>query len=808
MPAPSAARGADPGSSGGLNTPTAYTAPVIEPSSDPTRPDEAVVVVLTFHPPDAMLETTIRSVLDGSGSAPVIVVDNGDAAARLLGAAEYDRGTLADRVTIIESGHNGGYGTGMNIGIDAALARGASAVALLNDDVVVSDGWLEPLLAELSTDVSIGAVQPLLVASPQPAGPNDGVTGAAAMESSDGEIPHVVNSAGVMIDRAGQGSDIARDRPVTSVGDASRDIDVFTGGAVVLRREFLDDVGRFDERFFLYYEDVDLARRGRARPTPWTYRLVPGSHVHHRGSASTVALGDDVRWLQERNRLWSSAMHGSLGELARGLVLSLRRLRHAPHSVHRRALVDGLRGMPVRMARRWADRVPDPARTVVARVRSGASRRTAARMRGTPGVNIVGYHHISSGLGSNARELSAALRAAGVPVIEIDNDLSTSPRRRPARPVPDVVHDTTIAIVTAFEFAHFRERFPHLGGPGTRMIGFWVWELDQVPPEHVAALDLVDEVWTPTTFVRDAYAQAADGRVPVRLAPFRMEEPSIEHDDVEPWRRGWGDDVVFLVSFDHLSIVERKNPLGAIEAFRRAFPVGDEPVRLVVKSINGEQRPAGVEMVSIACGDDPRIERLDEHLDDRRQHGLVAAADCFVSLHRSEGYGLQSAIAMWLGTAVIATRYSGVVDFLDDTCAAMVDAEMIHVTNGEGIYPETAMWADPDLDMAATHMRLLVDDPAARNLLVRRGRRRIADQPSTAVFGEAYAAMLRTPPDAQPGVEPFFTGLDAARADRDGRVRAGLERARRFVDRRLAHGAVAWPDTARTDARSATDRPG
>ena len=148
---------------------------------------------------------------------------------------------------------------------------------------------------------------------------------------------------------------------------------------------------------------------------------------------------------------------------------------------------------------------------------------------------------------------------------------------------------------------------------------------------------------------------------------------------------------------------------------------------------------------------------------------------------------------MWLGTAVVATRYSGVLDFLDDTCAAMVDAELVPVRNGVGIYPETARWADPDLEQAAAHIRRLVDDPTYRAELIARGLRRIADQPSPSSFGEGYAAILRTDPAEKVLAEPFFDGLDAT----CGR----FERWRRAFDRRVGSDRVAWPDSARRPSR-------
>ena len=729
------------------------------------------IVVLTFDAAPGMLEDAVRSLLDAADAEAssaehtleVHVVDNGTLATDTLSSATWRDRPLDEMVRLTVSGDNGGYADGMNIGIDAA--PNADVVVLLNDDVTVTRGWLAPLLAEFERS-DVGAAQPLLVMP-------DGAT---------------INSAGVLIDRYGAGSDRLRSEPVAAAGSDAVDLDLFTGGAVALSRAFIDDVGRFDERFFLYYEDVDLARRG-AR-AGWHYRFVPASVVEHRGSATTAELGDRVVLLRERNRLWSVAMHGSATDLVNAYWLSIRRLRHPPRRVHARALSAGFTGGLERLierARPDTRRVPgaDLARRVTARPRSRAARARASRVADTPGVNIVGYHHISSGLGTCARELSVSLRAAGVPVVEIDNDLSSSPRRRPARPVPTELHDTTIAIVTAFEFDHFLDRFPQLTGPGKRIIACWLWELEEIPQQHIDAARRVDEVWATTNFVRDAYDAVIGGDVQVRLAPFPLETPTPPASAAAAWRDQWGDDTVFVVSFDYLSIVERKNPLGAIAAFRSAFDGSHGAVRLVVKSINGHHRPDDVARLSDACGGDDRIHLVDEHLDDDRHHGLLAAADVFVSLHRSEGYGLHPAIAMWLGTPVIATRYSGVVDFMDDSTAAMVDHELIPVANGQGIYPETARWADPDLADAAQHMRRLARDRDLRGRLGRAGRRRIADQPTAAQFGEGYAALLRTPGHSSTDAPAaFFDGLDAARSQAARRVRQGVR-------------GVAWPDTAR-----------
>lgn len=278
-------------------------------------------VVLTYDAPEGMLAECVSSLLpDATGAADgdlfVIVVDNGRRA--------RDLGPLLDRVTLVEAPTNLGYAGGVNLGVHRALEQGADAVMVLNDDVVVEPGWLAPLVAELD-DPAVGAVQPLLLLA--------------------GEPPLRVNSRGVHLGRDGAGTDIGLgelDRP--DAHDPPTDLELFTGGAVLLRAEFVRATGGFDERFFLYYEDVDLALRGAE--LGWRYRFVPSSRVVHRGSVTAGAHSALAAYHRERNRLWVLWRHGSPGDLARGLWLSIRRVRWAPRGVHARALAAGMASGP------------------------------------------------------------------------------------------------------------------------------------------------------------------------------------------------------------------------------------------------------------------------------------------------------------------------------------------------------------------------------------------------------------------------------------------------------------------------------
>jgi GT2 family glycosyltransferase len=273
-------------------------------------------VVVTHAAPATTVAACVDSIRGAGGVERILVVDNG-------GRAEVS-GDDAELIRI----PNRGYGAAANEGFRRAFAIGASAIALVNDDITVRSGWSEPLRATLEQP-RVGAAQPKLLIA--------------------GSNPPRVNSLGVTIGRDGAGTDIG-DGTLDVVVGAPSEIARFTGGAVMFAPEFLHETGGFDERYFLYYEDVDLAARGAA--LGWTYRLVPAAVVEHERSATTATDVDRTRYFQERNRLWHAFRHCDSATQARALWLSLRRLRHEPRGVHAKALGAGVAGAPGAWLRR------------------------------------------------------------------------------------------------------------------------------------------------------------------------------------------------------------------------------------------------------------------------------------------------------------------------------------------------------------------------------------------------------------------------------------------------------------------------
>jgi glycosyltransferase involved in cell wall biosynthesis len=202
------------------------------------------------------------------------------------------------------------------------------------------------------------------------------------------------------------------------------------------------------------------------------------------------------------------------------------------------------------------------------------------------------------------------------------------------------------------------------------------------------------------------------------------------------------DEFVFLFSFDFNSFVARKNPEAVIAAFRQAFADGTRGVRLLIKSTNGERCRDRLDALRREVADDPRIEVRDGFLSRDEMFGLQGVADCYVSLHRSEGYGLGMAESMYLGKPVIATRYSGNLDFMNDENSLLVDFTMVPLRRGDYPYWQGQSWAEADAAHASKLMRRVFDNPAFATELGARAAASIRRTHSRAACAEAVRNRL------------------------------------------------------------------
>ncbi len=412
---------------------------------------------------------------------------------------------------------------------------------------------------------------------------------------------------------------------------------------------------------------------------------------------------------------WAANADGELGDVPRA-VLEQALPSHgvttpAPGSARR--VEEKLRGASQR--HRGLDRLAPVyrrGRSVRARMRRRRSTATAASLISVPsfpplpGVNVVGYLRAELGVGEAARRLARGLDAGRIPHTTTAYGRTQSRQQHAFAARGNLaVYDTNVVCVNADQLPNLRRDVGPALFESRYTIGLWFWEVDRFPPSLHRSFDLVDEVWVASDFVAGAVSAATEK--PVHVVPLPVDAPTpttLTRDDV-----GLPDGFVFLFSFDFLSVVERKNPHGLVEAFERAFPRGDGPT-LLIKTINGDRRPEELELLERMTAHRDDVVVVDGYRSAAERDALVALSDCYVSLHRSEGYGLTMAEAMAAAKPVIATAYSGNLAFMDETNSLLVPYETVPVPGGCDPYPAGAGWASPDLDAAAEHMRYVFEN--------------------------------------------------------------------------------------------------
>lgn len=276
------------------------------------------------------------------------------------------------------------------------------------------------------------------------------------------------------------------------------------------------------------------------------------------------------------------------------------------------------------------------------------------------------------------------------------------------------------------------------------------WELSNYPQPWQEKLELFDEIWAPSLFIQQTLKKTLTKPIYHMPLPVQVELTSFLG------RKYFGipeSAYLFLFSFDFRSYLDRKNPGALLNIFDKvckARPGAD--IRIVIK-IHGTQVSARsnfdyMNFVKLIrqSGFRDQIILIDRVYNDNEIKNLIRCCDCFVSLHRSEGFGLGMAEAMYLGKPVIATGYSGNMDFMTRDNSCLVDYELIPVKEGQYPFAEGQVWADPDVAQAANFMQKLLDDRDFGRELGMRASQSIRKYFSYLALGLRYKSSLENVP--------------------------------------------------------------
>ncbi|OCR02796.1 glycosyl transferase family 2 [Oscillatoriales cyanobacterium USR001] len=319
------------------------------------------------------------------------------------------------------------------------------------------------------------------------------------------------------------------------------------------------------------------------------------------------------------------------------------------------------------------------------------------------GINISGYINGEFGVGEGARANIRAIEAANIPLAI--NNFTKSVHRKQDGSYQNFSQDNPYPVnliqVNADETNNFIKYIGKNYLKNRYNIGFWAWELPIFPPDFESAFNFFDEIWTYSNYCAESISMASPIPVIKMMPSISLPAPSLSRENLGLPKEKF----IFLFIFDFYSIFERKNPLAAIAAFKQAFGDSNPEVLLVIKSCNSDKFPKQQKLLNYAIENCQSIQHIDGYLSKNELNSLINNCDCYLSLHRCEGFGLTMAEAMFLGKPVIATAYSSNTEFMNVGNSFLVKYQLTELTADFGPYKKGNFWANPDIEHAAYLMQ-------------------------------------------------------------------------------------------------------
>ena len=323
------------------------------------------------------------------------------------------------------------------------------------------------------------------------------------------------------------------------------------------------------------------------------------------------------------------------------------------------------------------------------------------------GINIAGNISAESGTGEAVRSIIKSVKSAKIPFTAINYEKSLY--RKKDKTIKKFSCYNPYKINLVHINADQADAFYHFMGEsffkGKYNIGYWTWEQSTFPHEWHNRFKLFDEIWTPSSFSTNAISKVSPVpviKIPHCIARKQSSKLSREYFSFPK------DKFIFLFVFDFLSVFERKNPIATINAFKRAFPKKDKAF-LVLKSVNSKYNPSAMKKMKAKI-DPQKMKIIDKYFSSEEVDSLMGICDCYVSLHRSEGFGYTILEAMNMKKPVIATAYSGNTDFMTINNSFPVRYQLVELKKDYGPYKSGSFWAEPDIEHAAKLMRYIYEN--------------------------------------------------------------------------------------------------
>lgn len=618
---------------------------------------------------ERVLDNCIRSIKNGTiyRNIEIVVVHDGNLLPEQI--AEY--GPLGVRLVLYDKPVFN-FSEKVNVGAQAASGE---YLLILNDDVEAKrPDWLNVMLGHAER-------------------PGVGVVG-AKLFFPDGRLQHT----GVILQQGSPGHPYYRadgnDAGLFEMNTVPRNYLAVTGACQLVRRSTFDALGGYDESLPLNYNDVDFCLRA----------IEQGSRIVYAAGAELYHFEGITKEVENGNRL--------ILRSETELFLARWRSRYPTDPFYHPDLPPY---MPLGYQTVEAiRRTPQQARTL-----KGTEAAKAA------GINFLGPVNRASGLGTASRSYIFALQQAGLSTRIVNLDKMYGHQAVVEHELVSVPQDFPVSLVqanadaTPAMLAHYGEDFQR----AVYRVGIWVWELPAIRPDWQEFINKYDEIWVPTQFCHDAFKPMT--RKPVTIVPYALSRlPKFPANDGAEVRENLGipkNNFVFLFMFDAYSFVDRKNPTCLLDAFEAEFRNRDDITLVLKVSYFDNLKSDYSKKNSVFL---LRLERFLERcrnvvivsdiLPERDVYRLLNAADCYVSPHRSEGFGLTVAEAMYYGKPVIATDFGGTRDLVVDGAGLKLRYSLVELAEDMGPYLKGNIWAEPQSEHLQELMCGVVADPEMR----------------------------------------------------------------------------------------------
>lgn len=326
------------------------------------------------------------------------------------------------------------------------------------------------------------------------------------------------------------------------------------------------------------------------------------------------------------------------------------------------------------------------------------------------GVNLIGNIKAETGLGQSCRLVASALEQTNFPLSVYQyTQLGTQSIRDTtwdSKISGHLPYDINVIHINPYELGMAYLEMDHSVWDYRYNIAYWLWELEEFPEEWTPCFHCLNEIWAPSEFICNAIRKKTT--LPVKCMPYHVDvviHQEYGRSDFQLPK----DKFLFLMMYDHSSCMERKNPIGVMQAFMQAFNKEDNKVGLVIKINNPVKED--IEKINSIMNGYQNIYFIQETLNRDQVNSLIQCVDVVVSLHRAEGFGLVLAEAMLLGTPTIATNWSSNTEFMNSDVSCMVDYKLITIEQDMPPFQAGNRWADPDIGQAAEYMRKLYEEP-------------------------------------------------------------------------------------------------